>query len=78
MDSYIWDIGRHISKQGTIPTSISITTCLLNTFFFEENPNKPELPLKPVSPLVCLEYNPKDPHILIAGCYNGQIGKSIH
>ncbi|XP_046856745.1 dynein intermediate chain 3, ciliary-like [Xenia sp. Carnegie-2017] len=39
-----------------------------------ENPNKPELDLKPVSPLVCLEYNPKDPHILIAGCYNGQIG----
>lgn len=42
-----------------------------------ENPNKPELALKPVSPLVCLEYNPKDPHILIAGCYNGQIGRSI-
>lgn len=39
-----------------------------------ENPNKPELALKPVSPLVCLEYNPKDPHILVAGCYNGQIG----
>lgn len=42
-----------------------------------ENPNKPELALKPVSPLVCLEYNPKDPHILIAGCYNGQIGRSV-
>ena len=41
---------------------------------FLENPNKPELALKPVSPLVCLEYNPKDPHILVGGCYNGQLG----
>jgi len=39
-----------------------------------ENPNKPEQMLKPVSPLVCLEYNPKDSHILVGGCYNGQIG----
>eukprot|EP00058_Branchiostoma_floridae_P010277 XP_002595765.1 hypothetical protein BRAFLDRAFT_275418 [Branchiostoma floridae] len=38
-----------------------------------ENPNKPEMTLKPVSPLVCLEYNPKDSHILMGGCYNGQI-----
>lgn len=38
-----------------------------------ENPNKPEMTLKPVSPLVCLEYNPKDSHILLGGCYNGQI-----
>ncbi|KAM4662025.1 dynein axonemal intermediate chain 2 [Discoglossus pictus] len=38
-----------------------------------ENPNKPELTLKPDSPLVSLEYNPKDSHILVGGCYNGQI-----
>ncbi|CAG5123303.1 unnamed protein product [Candidula unifasciata] len=38
-----------------------------------ENPNKPEMVIKPVSPLVCLEYNPKDSHVLIGGCYNGQI-----
>ena len=38
-----------------------------------ENPNKPELALKPISPLVTLEYNPKDPHTLIGGCYNGQL-----
>ena len=43
-------------------------------FLLTENPNKPELALKPVSPLVCLEYNPKDPHILVGGCYNGQLG----
>lgn len=38
-----------------------------------ENPNKPELVLKPSSPLVSLEYNPKDSHILVGGCYNGQM-----
>ncbi|KAF4084935.1 hypothetical protein AMELA_G00111730 [Ameiurus melas] len=38
-----------------------------------ENPNKPELTLKSVSPLVSLEYNPKDSHILVGGSYNGQI-----
>ncbi|KAG9473519.1 hypothetical protein GDO78_004035 [Eleutherodactylus coqui] len=38
-----------------------------------ENPNKPELTLKSASPLVSLEYNPKDSHILVGGCYNGQI-----
>ena len=45
---------------------------------FSENPNKPEMTLKPVSPLVCLEYNPKDSHVLIGGCYNGQIGEYIN
>lgn len=30
--------------------------------------------LKPASPLVCLEYNPKDCHTLVGGSYNGQIG----
>ncbi|KAJ0005286.1 hypothetical protein NQD34_011500 [Periophthalmus magnuspinnatus] len=38
-----------------------------------ENPNRPELTLKPVSPLVCIEYNPKDPHTLVGGTYSGQI-----
>ncbi|TRY65031.1 hypothetical protein DNTS_015571, partial [Danionella cerebrum] len=38
-----------------------------------ENPNKPEMTLKPICPLVCLEYNPKDSHILVGGSYNGQI-----
>ncbi|KAM4550026.1 dynein axonemal intermediate chain 2 [Fundulus diaphanus] len=38
-----------------------------------ENPNCPEMTLKPESPLVCLDYNPKDPHTLVGGSYNGQI-----
>lgn len=23
--------------------------------------------------MLCLEYNPKDPHTLVGGCYNGQL-----
>ncbi|KFQ27563.1 Dynein intermediate chain 2, axonemal, partial [Mesitornis unicolor] len=38
-----------------------------------EIPNKPELVLKPSSPIVSLEYNPKDSHVLLGGCYNGQM-----
>jgi dynein intermediate chain 2, axonemal len=38
------------------------------------NPNKPDMVLKPVSPLVCIEYNPKDSHVIAGGFYNGQIG----
>lgn len=38
-----------------------------------ENPNEPEHILRPSSPLLCLEYNPKDPHLLVGGCYNGQL-----
>jgi len=37
------------------------------------NPNTPEFKLKPPSPLCCLEYNPKDPHLLVGGSYNGLI-----
>uniref|UniRef100_UPI00398EE1C9 dynein axonemal intermediate chain 2 n=1 Tax=Pristiophorus japonicus TaxID=55135 RepID=UPI00398EE1C9 len=39
-----------------------------------ENLTTHEMVIKPVSPLMCLEYNPKDSHILAGGCYNGQIG----
>lgn len=46
----------------------------INLFFVLENPNRPEMTLKPASPLICLEYNPKDPHTLVGGYYNGQIG----
>jgi dynein intermediate chain 2 len=35
------------------------------------NPNFPEAELVPASPLVCIEYNPKDPHVLVGGSYNG-------
>lgn len=38
-----------------------------------DNPNRPETVLKPNSPMLCLDYNPKDPHTLAGGCYNGQL-----
>ncbi|XP_049779568.1 dynein axonemal intermediate chain 2 [Schistocerca cancellata] len=38
-----------------------------------ENPNKPQLIMKPSVPLVCLQYNPKDPHGLVSGLYSGQV-----
>ena len=49
---------------------VHFDSCLICT---TENPNKPELALKPSSPMLCLEYNPKDPHTLAGGCYNGQL-----
>ncbi|KAI9090026.1 WD40-repeat-containing domain protein [Phlyctochytrium arcticum] len=38
-----------------------------------ENPNMPDQTLTPPSPLVSVKYNPKDPHVLVGGCYNGLI-----
>ncbi|NXQ60171.1 DNAI2 protein, partial [Anthoscopus minutus] len=38
-----------------------------------EKPYAPELILKPSSPLVTVEYNSKDWHHVLGGCYNGQI-----
>ncbi|XP_034722320.1 dynein intermediate chain 2, axonemal-like, partial [Etheostoma cragini] len=49
----------------------------LDSFIWDiENPNRPEMSLKPPSALVCVEYNPKDPHTLVGGSYNGQIGET--
>lgn len=38
-----------------------------------ENPNKPELTLKPPSMAVCIEYNPKDPNQILSGLHSGQV-----
>lgn len=38
------------------------------------NPNTPLMALTPTSPIVSLQYNPKDPHILAGGSHNGLIG----
>jgi dynein intermediate chain 2 len=39
-----------------------------------ENPNEPDMTLTPTSPISCLKYNFKDPHILVGGYYNGLVG----
>ncbi|KAL3276240.1 hypothetical protein HHI36_020956 [Cryptolaemus montrouzieri] len=45
------------------------------SFIWEiENPNKPLHIFKPEHPIVCLEYHPKDPHSLVSGHLNGQVG----
>ena len=49
--------------------------CVDSYIWDVENPNKPEMTLKPISPLVCIEFNPKDINILVGGCYNGQVCK---
>jgi dynein intermediate chain 2, axonemal len=49
--------------------------CIDSYIWDVENSNVPDLTLAPPSPLVCLKYNPKDPHVIVAGCYNGLVGK---
>ncbi|XP_069728508.1 dynein axonemal intermediate chain 2 [Phaenicophaeus curvirostris] len=39
-----------------------------------EKTKKPEMVLRPPSPLVTLKYNPKDSHLLLGGSYNGLMG----
>ena len=60
------------------PSHASLSLCLSLspplTVLPSDNPNRPETVLKPNSPMICLEYNPKDPHTLAGGCYNGQLG----
>ncbi|XP_059149327.1 dynein intermediate chain 3, ciliary-like isoform X2 [Physella acuta] len=75
----------HISWYPDGPRKLAVAYCNLvfqstspetsmDSYIWDvENPNKPEMTIKPVSPLTCLEYNPKDSHILLGGCYNGQI-----
>ena len=62
-------MGPALSFPGLVGFSGISASC------FSENPNRPEIVLKPSSPVITLEYNPKDSHVLLGGCYNGQIGK---
>ncbi|CAL8102283.1 unnamed protein product [Calicophoron daubneyi] len=75
----------HISWFPDGPSKLAIAYCntefqssspntSLESYIWDlNNPNKPELVLKPASSLVCIEYNPKDSHTLVSGCYNGQL-----
>ena len=49
---------------------------MLTVFFLIENPNKPEIILKPNSSLNTVEFNPKDSNQVLAGCLNGQVCKN--
>lgn len=38
-----------------------------------ENPNTPVMCLRPSSPLMTIEFNPRDPSMLISGLMSGQV-----
>nr|XP_023025505.1 dynein intermediate chain 2, axonemal [Leptinotarsa decemlineata] len=73
----------HISWSPDNQTKLAVSHCNM-VFHFPvqsafsyiwevENPNLPLLTLKPEHPIVCLEYNQKDPHSLVSGQLNGQV-----
>ncbi|XP_057656309.1 dynein intermediate chain 3, ciliary-like [Diorhabda carinulata] len=75
----------HISWSPDNQTKLAVSHCNLVfqayipkqshvSYIWEvENPNRPLYTLKPEQPIVCLEYNQKDPHILASGQMNGQV-----
>ncbi|CAF0850563.1 unnamed protein product [Adineta steineri] len=76
---------NHISWNADGARKIAVSYCNLefqsasndayiDSYIWDiENPTKPDFYLKPISPLVCVEFNPKDAHQLVGGCYNGQV-----
>ena len=38
------------------------------------NPNEPEMVLQAISPLCCIQFNPKKPDHIVGGMYNGLLG----
>jgi hypothetical protein len=60
--SYIFDIGK--KKVGYV---------ILFNVFPAEDPINPLVELQPPNHLVCSQFNPRDSHILAAGCHNGQV-----
>ncbi|PNF32875.1 Dynein intermediate chain 3, ciliary [Cryptotermes secundus] len=75
----------HLSWSPDGGTRLAVSHCNLefqrrspdlSTFSYiweVENPNKPQLILKPSVPIVCLEYNPKDVNCLVSGMFSGQV-----
>lgn len=62
-------VAYSVLKFQSAPDNVS-----LNSYIWDlENPAAPEFTIVPSSPLVSLEYNPKDVHVLAGGQYNGQI-----
>ncbi|XP_064216038.1 dynein intermediate chain 3, ciliary isoform X2 [Tribolium castaneum] len=75
----------HISWSPDNQTKLAVSHCNLSfqavvpnqtthSYIWEvENPNLPLHVLKPEHPIVCLEYNQKDPNSLVSGMFNGQV-----
>jgi dynein intermediate chain 2 len=51
------------------PDNVSLSSYIWDV----QNVNYPMLELAPASALCVLDYNPKDPHVVIGGCYNGLV-----
>ncbi|NWW74765.1 DNAI2 protein, partial [Climacteris rufus] len=78
-------MATHLSWHPDASKAVAVAYCSLDfqdsrkDLSFESyiwdlaNPYSPELTLKLSSPVVTLEYNSKDWHHLLGGCYNGQI-----
>ncbi|CAF0927928.1 unnamed protein product [Rotaria sordida] len=83
-NSNINQMANHISWQPDGQRKIAVSYCnfdfnpiIMNTIdslvWDIENPNKPELILKPNSSLSTVEFNQKDTYQILAGCLNGQV-----
>ena len=55
----------------TFQSASNVTECYT---WNVENSNKPEAILRPPSMALCLEYNPKDSHVILGGLHSGQVG----
>jgi dynein intermediate chain 2 len=60
-------VAYSVLKFQSMPLNMSLDSYIWDI----EVPNTPDQTLTPISPIVSLKYNPKDPHILVGGCYNG-------
>jgi dynein intermediate chain 2 len=63
-------VAYSILQFQQMPANMSFDSYIFDV----ENPNSPDQTIIPSSPLVCLKYNPKDPHVLVGGSYNGLVG----
>ncbi|KAL0236187.1 hypothetical protein GEMRC1_002769 [Eukaryota sp. GEM-RC1] len=62
----------NLKFQGLEFSSLSESHC--ESYIWDvTNPNDPVYVLSPPSPAVCVEYNPKDVHMVAGGCYNGLV-----
>eukprot|EP01063_Lacrimia_lanifica_P003970 TRINITY_DN12215_c0_g1_i1.p1 TRINITY_DN12215_c0_g1~~TRINITY_DN12215_c0_g1_i1.p1 ORF type:complete len:611 (+),score=271.88 TRINITY_DN12215_c0_g1_i1:137-1969(+) len=81
------EVKRTVAKLSWLPDAKKIAIAYCNMKFQDgadgqstkshvwdvTNPNCPEMDLLPASPLCCLQYSPKDSHIIAGGSYNGVV-----
>jgi len=66
--------GKKLAVSYCAPQYEQVENMNMNSYIWDvHNPNKPELALIPMSPLTCIEYNPKETPLLIGGAHNGTL-----